>query len=116
MGRIERLGAVDGPVHYSSCLKNGVKLFATVVEGNSEGKSIEWDKKAHIWASEDGVHWEDVASWKKDLWPYVLGFGRVLFAHGQCNKDAVFFTTQCLEKVDNTSFCAAVRYESARAI
>jgi hypothetical protein len=112
IGRIERLVAVDGPVYYSTCLNNSMKLFATTVEGNSEGKSAEWDKKAHIWASKDGTRWEDIASWEKDSWPYILGFGTVLFAHGQHNKDAVFFTTQCLKKVDNTSFCAVVRYEN----
>jgi hypothetical protein len=112
IGRIERLVAVDGPVYYSTCLNNSMKLFATTVEGNSEGRSAEWDKKAHIWASKDGTRWEDIASWEKDLWPYILGFGTVLFAHGQHNKDAVFFTTQCLKKVDNTSFCAVVRYEN----
>lgn len=37
-GEIERLAAVDGPVHYSTILRNGIKLFATVAEGNSEGK------------------------------------------------------------------------------
>jgi hypothetical protein len=99
-GEIEKLAAVDGPVHYSAILENGIKLFATTAEGDSEGKSAEWDKKAHIWASENGTLWEDLISWEKDQWPYILGFGRVLFPHGQY-KDNLYFTTQCLKKVDN---------------
>lgn len=98
-GEIEKLAAVDGTVHYSAILGNGVKLFATVAEGNSEGKNPEWDRKAHIWASQDGTHWEDIISWQKDFWPYILGYGMVLLAHGQCG-DNLYFTTQSLKKVD----------------
>ena len=99
-GEIERLVAVDGPVYYSTILDNGIKIFATATEGNSEGKSAEWDRKAHIWASADGVCWEDLISWDKDVCPYVLGHGRVFFPHGQLD-DILFFTPQCLKKVDN---------------
>ena len=98
-GQIERLAAVDGTVLYSTTLGNGIKLFATAVEGNSEGKNPAWDRKAHIWASQDGTHWEDIISWEKDLWPYILGYGRVLFPHGQCG-DTLYFTTQSLKGVD----------------
>jgi hypothetical protein len=97
---IERLVAVDGPVHYSTILGRGIKIFATTTEGRSEGKSAEWDNRAHIWASADGVCWEDLMSWEKDVCPYILGHGRVLLAHGQLD-DVLFFTTQCLKKVDN---------------
>jgi len=107
---IERLVAVNSPVHYSTALENGIKLFATTAEGKSEGKSAAWDKKAHIWASEDGTYWEDLINWEKDNWPYILGFGRVLFAHGGY-KDNLYFTTQSLKKVDNTLFCAKLRVE-----
>ena len=98
-GEIERLTAVDGTVHYSTILENNIKLFATAAEGNSEGKSPEWDRKAHIWASQDGTHWEDIISWEKDFWPYILGYGMVLFARGQCGNN-LYFTTQSLKKVD----------------
>lgn len=98
-GQIERLVAVDGTVHYSTILGNGMKLFATAAEGNSEGKNPEWDRKAHIWASQNGTRWEDIISWEKDFWPYILGYGMVLFAHGQCGNN-LYFTTQSLKKVD----------------
>ena len=112
-GEIERLVAVDGPVHYSTTLENGIIIFATTAEGNSEGKSAEWDNKAHIWASEDGAHWIDLISWEKDFWPYILGFGRVLFAHGRCG-DNLYFTTQSLKKVDNSLFCAKLQVENQK--
>jgi hypothetical protein len=104
-GQIERLTAVDGPVHYSTILGNGIKLFATAAEGNSEGKNPEWDRKAHVWASQDGTHWEDIASWEKDFWPYILGFGMVLFAHGECRNN-LYITTESLRGVDGVLFHA----------
>ena len=107
-GGIEKSVAVDGPVHYSALLKDGIMLFATTAEGKSEGKSAEWDKKAHIWASEDGTHWDDLISWEKDLYPSILGFGRVYFPHGRF-RDNIYFTTEALKKVDETLFCAKLR-------
>ena len=105
---IERLAPVDGPVHYSARLGNGIMLFATTAEGNSEGKSAEWDNKAHIWASENGRQWKDLISWEKDRYPYLLGYGRVYFAHRQY-KDYLYFTTISLRKVDDTLFYAKLR-------
>jgi len=99
-GKIERLVAVDGPVHYSTILEDGTLIFATTVEGNSEGRSAEWDKRAHIWASRNGKDWEDIISWEKDRWPYLLGYGRILFGQGKHGK-FLFLTTQCLKGIDN---------------
>jgi hypothetical protein len=109
-GSIQRLVAVNAPVHYSTLLQNGTMLFATTAEGDSEGKSAAWDNKAHIWASEDGTSWTDIISWEKDLYPYILGLGRVYFAHGQ-TRDKVYFTTEALRKADDTLFCAKLSSE-----
>jgi hypothetical protein len=104
-GEVEKLVAVSGPVHYSALLESGAILFGTTAEGNSEGKTAAWDNKAHIWASKDGINWTDLASWEKDIYPYVLGLGRVYFAHGEA-QDKFYFTTEALKKVDHTFFCA----------
>ncbi|MEM2703157.1 MAG: sialidase family protein [Candidatus Bathyarchaeia archaeon] len=102
---VERLTPVSGPVYCSTILENGIKVFSTGAEGNSEGKSAAWDNKAHIWASLDGVKYEDVISFEKDSWPYILGYGRIIFPRGQKSK-MLIFTTQCLKNNDNTSFMA----------
>ena len=107
---IERLVPVDGPVDYSARLGNGIMLFATAAVGDSEGKSAEWDRKAHIWASENGIRWKDLISWPKDIYPYIMGFGRVCFAHGH-HGDNLYFTTQSLKKLDNTLLCARLYLE-----
>jgi len=80
-------------------------LFSTGAEGNSEGRSVAWDNRAHIWASLDGVRWKDLISWEKDSWPYILGYGRILFANGNHKCDNLYFSTQALQHVDNMSFC-----------
>ena len=94
------IAPVDGPVYYSMVLGNDIKLFATTTQGEGEGRSAEWDRKAHIWASQDGTRWEDLISWEKDLWPYrLLGYGRIDFAHGEYETD-VYFTAHSLKGID----------------
>jgi len=111
-GNIERLVAVNAPVHYSMLLKNGAMLFATTAEGNSEGKSAAWDNKARIWTSDNGTNWTDVISWEKDIYPYILGLGRIYFPHGQ-SSDTLYFTTEALKRVDNTTFCAKLSVKNS---
>ncbi len=105
-GIIEKLAAVNSTVHYSAGLANDVKLFATSAEGNSEGSSAAWDNKAHIYASREGVSWDDLISWEKDFYPYLLGFGRIYFAHGKYKDDIVYFTAEALKGIDGYLFCA----------
>lgn len=107
---IESLKAVQGTVLYSTILENGLMLFGTTDEGNSEGKNPTSDRKAHIWASQDGSHWEDIICWGKDSWPYILGYGRVLFAHGGCEQH-LYFTTEALRGVDGVLSRAKVSIE-----
>lgn len=97
---IERLSQVDGPIHYSAEVSN-LKLFATVVEGESEGKTLQLDNKAHIWCSSDARNFEDLISWEKDSFPYILGFGRIIFPLGMNRTKEVYFTTQSLKGADN---------------
>ncbi|MHA1705032.1 MAG: WD40/YVTN/BNR-like repeat-containing protein [Promethearchaeota archaeon] len=106
-GKIEQLAPVSGPVYYSTLLSNGIMFFSTGAEGRSEGISRAWDNKAHIWASIDGERWQSVMSWNKDRWPYILGFGRILFANGK-DMNVLAFTTQCLKGVDNKLYICEV--------
>ena len=104
---VEKLAAVNGTVLYSTMLGNGIMLFGTTDEGNSEGKNPTSDKKAHIWASYDGTHWEDIINWEKDSWPYILGFGSVLFAGGHPGS-GLFYTTKAVKGMDGVLSCASV--------
>jgi hypothetical protein len=107
--KIEKMVAVKGTVFYSTILGNGTMIFGTTTEGNSEGKNPTDDRKAHIWASSDGIRWEEIASWKKDIWSYVKGSGIVLLAHGK-SVDKLYFTTEGLKGVDGVLTCATVHH------
>jgi hypothetical protein len=106
-GEIDRLAEVNGPVYYSLETSDGIKLLATTNEGKSEGSSAEWDSKAHIWASRDGAHWEDIISWEKDFWPYLMGYGRIDFAYGDCG-NYVYLTPLALKGIDGSLVKASV--------
>jgi len=108
-GEIEKLSQVDGPIHYSIEVSN-LKLFATVVEGKSEGKTLQLDKKAHIWCSNDSENFEDLVGWKKDSLPYILGFGRIIFPLGFNSTNELYFTTQSLKGVDNVMMRCEIEF------
>jgi hypothetical protein len=102
---IKRLHRVNGPVYSSTMLENGVLLFATGVEGGSG----ELDRRVHIWASSDDDHWYDLFSRNKDWWPYIFGFGQILFAHGQYETNTLYFTTKALKKMHNFTISAEIK-------
>jgi hypothetical protein len=106
--KIEKVVDVNGPVYYSAKTSEGALIFSTGNEGKSEGRTMEWDNTARIWASNDGVHWQDLVRWEKDIWPYILGFGRAIFARGSSNY--VAFTTQCVKGLDETMFIGEVTH------
>jgi len=106
-GKIERLVPVSGPVYYSAKLDDRILLFSTGAEGKSEGLSAAWDNYAHIWASRDGLEWQDVGRWEKDGLPYLFGYGRVLFPSGNL-RNRLAFTTECVKDADGTSFIGEV--------
>jgi hypothetical protein len=108
-GEIQRLAAVNGPVHCSFMTENGILLFGTTAEGDSEGKSAAWDKKAHIWGSKDGLEWEDLVSWQKDRMPYELfGYGRIFFTSGYSRENNIHISPQAVKGYDNVVIHAKI--------
>ena len=100
-GPIEQLKAVDGPVYYSTLLKNGIIVVGTGVEG----ASTEWDKFARLWASPDGTNWVELAKWEKDRFsPRLFGHGIIYFADGQDDQGYFYFTPMALRHVYGSTF------------
>ena len=97
-GEVEALAEVGGTAMYSAVLQNGILLFATNAEGQSEGKSSLPNNEAQIWASINGTSWENIASWRKDRLPYKIGFGTIFFPRGQLD-DVVYFSAQALHGI-----------------
>jgi hypothetical protein len=73
-----------------------------------EGGANEKDGCAHIWASRDGQHWEDLAQWKKDSWPFRFQYGIVRFPHGLENSELLHFTTLGLKGDGETHYVARI--------
>lgn len=94
---IIELNGTDGPIYYSTRLDDGTLLAGTTVEG---GKNEE-DHKAHLWASENGLAWYDIASWQKDRYPFIMGYGVLSFPQGKMDKDHVFVSGKGLQNFDN---------------
>ncbi len=90
--RLDRVLELQGPCHGATCLGDGMLLVATGVEGGINEK----DDHAHLWASSDGRHWEEIATWRKDRLPFVLQFGVVHFAHNLERSSVVHLTTRGL--------------------
>lgn len=104
-GPIEQLKAVDGPVYYSTLLKNGIIVVATGVEG----ASTEWDRFAHLWASPDGINWAELAKWEKDRFSARLfGHGIIYFADGQDDQECFYFIPMALRHVHGSTFCGKI--------
>lgn len=77
-GRLEELVQVQGPCHGITKMSDGTILVSTGVEGGHN----EVDGKAHLWASQDGVNWEDLGGWRKDFCPKLMQYGVIHFPHG----------------------------------
>lgn len=77
-GEIEKMVQVQGPCHGIGKLADGTLMVSTGVEGGKNEK----DDCAHLWVSRDGTNWSDVASWRKDRWPFLVQFGVLHFPHG----------------------------------
>ena len=68
-----------GPVWYTKSLTDGTHLLQSSAE---PGPSVISDK-AHVYSSRDLLNWEEVYSFKKDIWPTrYFKYGVVSFADG----------------------------------
>lgn len=84
---VKKLRQICGPAYYTTTTKQGVKIIATTVEGGRGEK----DKYARLYASTDGLKWEELAKWKKDPFPKKLfGYGQIFFPTGQPSSNLIF--------------------------
>ncbi len=83
--QLESVQEIQGPAHGATQLADGTILVSTGVEGGQN----EHDNRAHLWASRDGRQWQELASWQKDVWPFIVQFGVIHFPHGQETSNAL---------------------------
>jgi len=86
--RIEQLASVRSSVFYG-CKVKGSLFFSTVVEPST----VNTTHYAEIWGSADGVSWNVIRRFKKDLWPMkYFQYGQILFPSGPGDDENLWFT------------------------
>jgi len=96
--KLKKITMIDGPVYNLKKLKN---IFILVTA--NEGGMGEWDNRAHVWYSTNPERgkWKDTISFEKDCWPYLFGFGRLIY--GVDIDNYIFFHGLALKGLDNNT-------------
>ena len=86
---------------YGCCAGSSI-FFSTMVEPST----VNVDREARLWASDDGQRWRSCLQWKKDRWPMGLfQYGNIFLPDGNNTTNLLAITTIALAGVDlQTSF------------
>lgn len=104
-GNLDELRGFEGPVWYSKRFTDGSAVLQTTVEIGDGVKS----SYAHVFFSEDLVHWTEVARFRKDLWPKrYFKSGVIAFADGPQTRDDFVMFGEALRGMDGTVFQARI--------
>lgn len=95
-GEVRNLQPIQGSGIYS--VQIGTKLLvATTVEPSS----VNLDKSAHLWYSENGEDWKEIDAYKKDTWHTVyFQFGSIRFPHYAEEINPIVYTGRSLSRLD----------------
>ena len=85
LGKVMEL---QGPCHGNASMKDGTLVVSTGVEGGRNEK----DRRAHLWASRDGVTWNELISYRKDLLPHIVQYGVIRLPNGLERSDVLIYT------------------------
>ncbi len=96
-GRLERIAELDGSCIYS-CQFGGWYALTTSVEPSVVNRG----RHAGLWLSRDGERWERVFRARKDRWNAVyFQFGSLILPRGVSGREAILFSGQAVDAVDN---------------
>lgn len=95
-GEVHNLQPIQGSGIYSVQVGNKL-LVATTVEPSS----VNLDKSAHLWYSENGEDWKEIDSYKKDIWHTIyFQFGSIRFPHYAEEINSLVYTGRSLSGLD----------------
>ena len=95
-GEVKNLQAIQGSGIYAVQFGEKMMVSTTV-----EPSAVNHDKSSHLWYSEDGHNWREIASYKKDCWHTVyFQFGSIRFPHYSYACDKLIFTGRSLSGLD----------------
>jgi hypothetical protein len=85
---LKKVVQVQGPCHGTATLENGYIVVSTGVERGVN----EEDRYAHLWISKDGIKWEEVSKYRKDIFPSIVQYGILRFPFGLEKCEYLVFT------------------------
>ena len=95
---VEKLAAVGSSV-FHGCKVGSCLYFSTAVEPSR----VNTNSYAEIWGSTDGINWQIVQRFKKDIWPRKLfQYGQVFFPGGPGDGENLWFTPFATEHDQKT--------------
>lgn len=99
---LEKVLDLQGPCHGNASMKDGTLVVSTGVEGGQNEK----DRRAHLWASRNGVDWSELISYRKDLLPHIVQYGVIRLPNGLEKSDTLIFTCLGLLGAGEKTFAA----------
>ena len=98
-GEIKNLQPIQGSGIFGVQIGNKMLVSTTV-----EPSKVNLDQFSHVWMSEDGHSWNEIASFKKDLLPMRLfQMGSILFPTYEGNSDYIVLRGRALKGLDGKS-------------
>tara|TARA_B100001250_G_scaffold414630_1_gene454997 strand:- start:23513 stop:24505 length:993 start_codon:yes stop_codon:yes gene_type:complete len=86
--KIEKMQEVGSSVFWG-CKVNNQLFFSTTIEPSHTNKT----RYCELWSSINGIDWEKIKTFKKDLWSMRLfQYGQVFFPIGENNSRILFYT------------------------
>jgi hypothetical protein len=100
-GNLQKLAGISSSSIYGCLVGNNV-FFSTMIEPTEVNR----DRHARLYGSADGIEWQSMLAWRKDIWPKGLfQFGNVFLPDGSNTSNVLALTTVAVKKDDlQTSF------------
>lgn len=87
-----------------SVIKGGQNGNFSYFSTNVEPSQVNMDKKAHLWVSKDGLHWEEKYSAEKDIYPAIFQFGSFEFPYYKTPiENRLYFSGRAVKGLDGNS-------------
>ena len=96
--KITTLAKIQG-----SAIKGGQTGNVSYLSTTIEPSEVNNDRFAHIWVTQDGLHWEDKFKAEKDSWPSIFQFGTFEFPQNAYQEGRLWFSGRALKGYDNKS-------------